>query len=188
MDFLYYFLRITWLLKHSEEKNLARFIHAFIHIAIISVWIQILVFVITHGRKESGGLFIILPILGIRVLVYSIMTITIIVFLPCLMIKMAKKWRARAYMLPQGHLNANREALLQQYEEFMQLRAEFRRRMQVEYGIQNGDAFVVNFNQYVNNNEAVPRFNNIDDLKRIEPSEVGNDLPYDECPICIESL
>jgi len=159
-----------------------RLVHIGFHLLIISCWVQLLVYQIQHNENHENKLFVPLPVLGVRVLAYSIVTLVIVVASPCFLHKMVTNWRNRHFYIPPASQSQNREALLRQYEEFVQLREEFMRRLQAEYGIQINDDFPDRIDDFLNNQEG-SGFENFNALKKVQYEDIKDELTFEECPI-----
>mmetsp|Transcript_19234 Transcript_19234/g.18918 ORF Transcript_19234/g.18918 Transcript_19234/m.18918 type:complete len:96 (+) Transcript_19234:486-773(+) len=95
---------------------------------------------------------------------------------------MVTNWRNRHFYIPPASQSQNREALLRQYEEFVQLREEFMRRLQAEYGIQINDDFPDRIDDFLNNQEG-SGFENFNALKKVQYEDIKDELTFEECPI-----
>lgn len=127
-DLILYVIRIYLLWKGPKEPNPIKLFHSIIHINIVNIWIQGMVYVWINTQASSKMLLFIIPILSLRVLVYGIYTIIIIILLPYIIYVIVKQGRTRLatnlYLSNINYPNPNREQLLRQYNDFRRFREE----------------------------------------------------------------
>mmetsp|Transcript_31364 Transcript_31364/g.27709 ORF Transcript_31364/g.27709 Transcript_31364/m.27709 type:complete len:156 (+) Transcript_31364:358-825(+) len=131
---------------------------------------------------------------ALRIFIYGLITIGLTICSPCIMYNIVKKRRRRQFAQLnilnnqlRNEQNPNREEFLREYNNYLAIRQEFEGLMREEGAQQPEDNrnFMNRLANILDNYNRPLPFTKFEDLKRTEYEDEKDDLPYEECPICI---
>lgn len=97
-DLFVFLPRLARFCRHRSEYNVLKFVHAFVHLLIISSWIVLVVFMAKNKIKYKSNVFgfmCVLILLSFRVFVYSTYTVSFCICSPWLLKGILEKRRDR---------------------------------------------------------------------------------------------
>mmetsp|Transcript_37290 Transcript_37290/g.42837 ORF Transcript_37290/g.42837 Transcript_37290/m.42837 type:complete len:241 (+) Transcript_37290:171-893(+) len=184
-----------------HEQHLLLFLHLFVHLTIICIECYAIVLAFSTGDKHSDIQKLQLPLilLAFRIFVYFIITVVVILFLPCILMAIINKRRNRYRLIEDirfqrrsGSLASivapNRNDFEQRYQplpaerqplnnvDFFDNRADQPRRSNINDVLLN----------LIHGVAPVPeRLDQYSRLKRVTYASEEEKLDYPECPICV---